>query len=221
MAQRYRQRAEPPYPKWDRPQQVRKAKQPPPIPQWDPPIQLTRRPNRKPVQFLGLWISALGAVLLAIGIGFGAGWAGDDSRSTATPVPAVAVTESANPQIQGGDAPTDKTTKKRQNPTKAAYNPKPQDIETKVEIRHKECLDSARCTITFRIATSYVGDQSAPADGVTKVTYTVSGGVPTITNTLQFRSDGTVPYNSDIVETPSPSQELTAKVTKVTYDRFG
>jgi hypothetical protein len=183
-----------------------------------------RRPKQKRFGFLALGISASAALLLGIGFGFGFGFglAGRDSTGTAAPAPTATIAETADPPIQGGGPPTDdKTTKQRPDPKRAAYSPKPQDFKPSIQILEKQCHDPSGCTISYRLTLSYVGSQRVPAKGVTEVTYLVSGGVGPTTNTLKFTSDQTMPFNSDLIDTPSSSAKLTAKVTKVTYDQFG
>lgn len=184
---------------------------------------MIRRPKQKRFGFLALGISASAALLLGIGFGFGFGFglAGRDSTGTAAPAPRVTVTETADAPVQGGGAPTEKTTKQRPNPQEATHNAKPKDFKISLAILEKQCHDPAGCSISYRITLSYVGSQRLPAKGVTEVTYLVSGGVGPITNTLKFTSNKTVPSYSDLIDTPSSSAKLTAKVTKVTYNQFG
>ena len=182
---------------------------------------MIRRPKQKRFGFLALGISASAALLLGIGIGFGFGLAGDDSTGTAAPAPTATVTETADAPIQGDGAPTENTTTQRPDPHKGGNSPKPKDFKPSIQILEKQCIDSTRCTISYRITLSYVGSQRLPAKGVTEVTYLVSGGVGPTTNTLKFTSDETMPSYSDLIDTPSSSAKLTAKVTKVTYNQFG
>ena len=200
---------QPVYPQWDPPiQAVRKAKQRA-YPQWDPPTPVIRRPKQKRFGFLALGVSALTALPLGIGIGVGIGLAGDDSTRLAAPAPTVTVTEIAAPPVQ------------RSGAAKGAYTPKTEDFQIGIQIQEKQCFGSAGCTISFRILLYYVGSQSPPAKGVTEVTYLVTGGVRSITNTVEFRSDGTVTFNDSTVDTSSSSPTLTAKITKATYNKSG
>ena len=193
----------------------------PPYPQWDPPVQWVREPIKKRFGLLALSLSVSAALLLGIGIGFGVGLAGGDLTGTATPAPTVAVTETVEVPVEVGGAPNGVITHPKPDAAEAAYNPKPKDFKIGVQILEKQCFGSAGCSIAFRIVLSYVGSQSLPAEGVTEVTYVVTGGVRLITRTSEFRSDETATIDNSFVDTSSSSPTLTPKITKVAYDKLG
>jgi hypothetical protein len=193
---------------------------PGPPPQQPPPMQVVDPAKQKRfglALFLPAVLAAVVALLAGIGIGAwgGAGWT--------APAPTVTVTETVGAPVEGGGASTEEPTKEPEpEPTGATYNPNPRDFKIGIKILEKQCFGSAGCSITFRIVPSYVGNQSLPAEGTTKVTYLVTGGEDPITNTFEMDGKGTVTFDEEeFVDTSSSSKKLVAKVTEVIYNEFG
>jgi hypothetical protein len=177
--------------------------------------------------FLPAILAAVVALLAGIGIGAwgGGGWGGSGGvgRTTAAPAPAVTVTETVTAPVEGGGAPTKEPTEEPSTePTEATYNPKPKDFKIGIKILKKTCYGELGCDVDFRIVPSYVGRQSFPAEGTTEVTYEVTGGKDPITNTFEVDGEGTVTFDEEeSAEIASSSTTLVAKVTDVSYNRFG
>ena len=210
------------------PQQPNQPQQPqpkgPPPPGPPPPMQVV--PPAKQKRFgLGLILLVVLAAVLALlaGIGIGA-WGG--GGWTAAPAPTVTVTETVGAPVDGGRAPTEEPTQEPEpEPTTeapAAFNPKPKDFKIGIKILKKTCYETLRCDVEFRIVPSYIGSQEFPSEGTTEVTYEVTGGEQDITNTFEVDGEGTVTFEEyESAETARSSTKLVAKVTEVSYNRFG
>ena len=198
--------------------QQRPPGQPPfqPPPQLQQPVPPPAPAKRKRFGWLALLVTAVVALLLGLGLGA----SGDAGTQTAEPQPTVTVTETAPPVVEGGSEPTDEATDEpSEEPTKAAWNPKPKDFKIGIKILTKECFGSAGCNITYRIKPEYVGSQAFPDSGTTEVTYEVTGGEDTITNTFEIDSAGTAHFDKEeIASTEASSDKLSAKATEVSYN---
>ena len=208
--------------------------QPPPDPQ-QPPGQQQPAPAVQPAEqkrfrlalFLPAVLAAVAALLVGIGIGTwgGGGWGdrGGVGRTTAAPAPAVTVTETVERTVEGGGAPTEEpTAEPSTEPTEARYNPNPKDFKIGIKILEEMCHGELGCDVNFQIVPSYVGSQAFPTKGTTEVTYEVTGGTSTITNTFEVDGNGTMTFDEkESAEIASSSRKLVAKATSVTYNEFG
>ena len=209
-----------------RPNQHQPTDPPPPgpPPQQPPPMQVVPPVKQKRFGLALILLVVLAAVVaLLAGIGIGA-WGG--GGWTAAPAPTVTVTETVGAPVEGGRAPTEEpSVEPEPQPTTeapAAYNPKPKDFKIGIKILKKTCSETLRCDVEFRIVPSYIGSQAFPNEGTTEVTYEVIGGEQDITNTFEVDGEGTVTFDeNESAETASSSTKLVAKVTEVSYNRFG
>ena len=199
---------------------------PPPGPPSQQPSPMQAVPPAKQKRFglaLILLVVLAAVVALLAGVGIGA-WGGGGWE--AAPAPTVTVTETVGAPVEGGRAPTEEpSVKPEPEPTTeapAAYNPKPKDFRIGIKILKKTCYETLPCDVEFRIVPSYIGSQEFPNQGTTEVTYEVTGGEQDITNTFEVGGKGTVTFDeSESAETASSSTKLVAKVTEVSYNRFG
>ncbi len=216
----------------DPPAQPPDAQRQPPIPQ--PPVQQQPVPGIQAVEhkrfrlalFLPAVLAAIAALLVGIGIGAwgGGGWGdrGGVGRTTAAPAPAVTVTVTVEATMESGGASPVQTEKPSIEPTQTRYNPKPTDFTIGIKLLTKKCYGELGCDVNFQIIPSYVGGQSFPAKGTTEVTYEVTGGKETITNTFEVDGDGTMTFDEEeSAKMASSSSKLVAKVISVTYNEFG
>ena len=215
----------------NQPEQPQSVGPPPPGP---PPQQPSPTPVMQPPKkrialalFLPAVLAAAVALLAGIGIGAwgGGGWGGSGGvgRTTAAPAPVVTVTETVTAPVEGSGAPTKEPTEEPSTePTGTRYNPKLKDFKIGIRILKMTCYGQLACDVDFRIVPSYVGRQSFPAEGTTEVTYEVTGGTVPITNTFDVDGEGTMTFDEEeSVKIASPSTKLVAKVTDVSYNRFG
>ena len=188
-----------------------------------PPSEVVRQAKEKRFGFLALGITALVTGLITLLVSLGINAPRDSGTTTAGPAPTVTKTVTEPAVVEGGGEPTEEPAEELE-PTEepAAWNPKPDDFTVDTKILEKQCSGSAGCSITFRIVPQYVGSQSFPEKGTTEVTYEVTGGEDTITNTFEIDSDGTATFDEEeFVDTSSSSKKLTAKVTDVSYNELG
>jgi hypothetical protein len=178
-----------------------------------PPPEVVRQAKEKRFGFLALGITALVTGLITLLVSLGINAPRDSGTTTAGPAPTVTKTVTEPAVVEGGGEPTEEP---------AAWNPKPEDFKVGTKILEKQCFGSAGCSITYRIVPQYVGSQSFPDKGTTEVTYEVTGGEDTRTNTFEIDSDGTTTFDEEeFVNTSSPTKKLTARVTDVSYNEFG
>ena len=202
----------------NQPQQPQPMAPPPPGP--PPPMQVVPPAKQKRFGLALILLVVLAAVLaLLAGIGIGA-WGG--GGWTAAPVPTVTVTERVGAPVDGSRAPTEEPTQEPTTEAPAAFNPKPKDFKIGIKILKKTCYETLPCDVEFRIVPSYIGSQEFPSEGTTEVTYEVTGGEQDITNTFEVDGEGTVTFDEyESAETARSSTKLVAKVTEVSYNRFG
>jgi hypothetical protein len=95
----------------------------------------------------------------------------------------------------------------------------PTDFAVGIKVMRKKCFGSAGCNVTYRIAPTYVGDQTLPDTGTIEVTYQVTGGEdgPQI-NMFTIEGGGSASFDSEEdLSTPSSNTKLKAKATDVSY----